>query len=192
MIKTPTLLKIQTTSNNELLDVVIRSQEGDQEAFYQLFKRYNKPILSFIYNVIGQQPLAEELTQETFVRAYRNLKTLKEPNKFPSWIFAIARNIIRETLKEPEYKRNITLEEIDLETKDTPDKQIINDEINEVIKQAVLSLTEDWRIVFTLKMFEQKSYEEISEITGWSIGKIKMDLHRARLEVRNKIQNYLA
>lgn len=192
MIKVPTLVKTKTTSSNEMLDVVIRSQEGDQEAFYQLFRRYNKPILSFIYNIVGEQPLAEEITQETFVRAYRSLKNLKDSSKFSTWLFGIAKNIIRETLKEKDYQQHVKLEEIDLENEDTPDKQMINSELNEVIKQAVLSLNEDWRIVFTLKMFQQKSYEEIAEITGWSIGKIKTDLHRARLEVRKKLQDYLA
>lgn len=192
MIKVPTLVKTKTTSSNEMLDVVIRSQEGDQEAFYQLFRRYNKPILSFIYNIVGEQPLAEEITQETFVRAYRSLKNLKDSSKFSTWLFGIAKNIIRETLKEKDYQQHVKLEEIDLENEDTPDKQMINSELNEVIKQAVLSLNEDWRIVFTLKMFQQTSYEEIAEITGWSIGKIKTDLHRARLEVRKKLQDYLA
>ncbi|KAF0234305.1 MAG: RNA polymerase sigma-70 factor ECF subfamily [bacterium] len=188
----PLLTKTEANHTTEMLDVVTQSQQGDQEAFHHLFRRYSKPILSFIYNMIGEESLSEELTQETFVRAYRNLKTLKDTSKFSSWLFGIAKNTVRESLKESATNRYVELTEINLETLETPDKQMINSELNEAIKQAVLGLNEDWRIVFTLKMFQQKSYEEIAEITGWSIGKIKTDLHRARLEMRNKLQNHLA
>lgn len=185
------MTKTEANHTTEMLDVVTRSQQGDQEAFHHLFRRYSKPVLSFIYNMIGEESLSEELTQETFVRAYRNLKTLKDTSKFSSWLFGIAKNTVRESLKESATNRYVELTEINLETLETPDKQMINSELNEAIKQAVLELNEDWRIVFTLKMFQQKNYEEIAEITGWSIGKIKTDLHRARLEMRNKLQNYL-
>jgi RNA polymerase sigma-70 factor, ECF subfamily len=191
LIKAPLLTKTEANHTKEMLDVVTRSQQGDQEAFHHLFRRYSKPVLSFIYNMIGQEPLSEELTQETFVRAYRNLKNLKDTSKFSSWLFGIAKNTVRESLKENVNNQYVELSEINLETLETPDKQMLNSELNEAIKQAVLELNEDWRTVFILKMFQQKSYEEIAQITGWSIGKIKTDLHRARLEMKNKLQNYL-
>lgn len=192
MIKLPLLTKTKASHTTEMLDVVTRSQEGDQEAFHHLFRRYSKPVLSFIYNMVGQESLSEELTQETFVRAYRNLKNLKDTSKFSSWLFGIAKNTVRENLKENVNNHYIDLSEVSLETLETPDKKMMNVELNDAIEQAVLELNEDWRIVFVLKMFQQKSYEEIAEITGYSIGKIKTDLHRARLEVKNKLQNYLA
>lgn len=187
----PLLTKTELSASREMLDVVAKSQQGDQEAFHHLFRRYSKPILSFIYNLVGEKSLSEELTQETFVRAYKNLKNLKDTNKFSTWLFGIAKNIVRENLKEVSNNQYIELTEINIETLETPDKKIINNELNQAIKLAVLELPEDWRIVFTLKMFQQKSYEEISEITNWSIAKIKTDLHRARLELRTKLQNYV-
>lgn len=187
----PLLTKTEVSLSREMLDVVTRSQQGDKEAFHHLFRRYSKPILSFIYNLVGEKSLAEELAQETFVRAYKNLNNLKDTSKFSSWLFGIAKNIVKESLKESYTNQYVELTEIDLETLETPDKKIINNELNQAIKLAVLELNEDWRIVFTLKMFHQKSYEEIAEITGWSIAKIKTDLHRARLELRTKLQNYI-
>jgi RNA polymerase sigma-70 factor (ECF subfamily) len=191
LLKIPLLTKTKIETTEEMLDVVSRSQQGDKEAFHHLFRRYSKPVLSFIYNLVGEKSLSEELTQETFIRAYKNLKNLKDINKFSSWLFGIAKNIVRENLKEISNNQYVEITEIDLETLETPDKKILTNELNQAIKLAVLELPEDWRIVFTLKMFHQKSYEEISEITNWSIAKIKTDLHRARVELRTKLQIYL-
>ena len=68
---------------------------------------------------------------------------------------------------------------------------MLDRELTEAIQSALLALDEDKRIVFSLKIFHDKSYEEIREITGYSIGKLKTDLHRARLEMRKRIAPYL-
>jgi RNA polymerase sigma-70 factor, ECF subfamily len=72
-----------------------------------------------------------------------------------------------------------------------PDGQLLGKELNRVIHEALSLLDEDRREVFTLKVFHQRSYEEIAEITGFSIPKLKTDLHRARAEMRKRIQPYL-
>ena len=72
-----------------------------------------------------------------------------------------------------------------------PDHELLDKELNGVIRDALGALDEDKRLVFTLKIFQQRSYEEISEITGSSIPKLKTDLHRARAEMRRRIQPYL-
>ena len=72
-----------------------------------------------------------------------------------------------------------------------PDRQLLDKELNGVIRDALGALDEDKRLVFTLKIFQQRSYEEIAEITGSSIPKLKTDLHRARAEMRRRIRPYL-
>ena len=72
-----------------------------------------------------------------------------------------------------------------------PDRELLGKELNGVIQNALGALDEDKRVVFTLKVFQQRSYEEIAEITGSSIPKLKTDLHRARAEMRRRIQPYL-
>ncbi|HZF37949.1 MAG TPA: sigma factor-like helix-turn-helix DNA-binding protein, partial [Blastocatellia bacterium] len=73
-----------------------------------------------------------------------------------------------------------------------PDGALLDRELTETIRKALVALDEDKRIVFSLKIFHEKSYEEISAITGHSIGKLKTDLHRARLEMRKRIAPYLS
>ncbi|HYY98936.1 MAG TPA: sigma-70 family RNA polymerase sigma factor, partial [Pyrinomonadaceae bacterium] len=75
--------------------------------------------------------------------------------------------------------------------KPSPAGQLLDKELNGVISAALARLDEDKRLVFTLKVFQQRSYEEIAEITGFSVGKLKTDLHRARAEMRRRVGPYL-
>jgi RNA polymerase sigma-70 factor (ECF subfamily) len=176
--------------------IIERARRGDDEAFRLIFDRYARPIISFIYDMVGQRDLAEELTQETFVRAYRSLGALRDEAKLATWLFGIAKNVARESIRararedhrvEIEDDKVAELKDPDL----APDDQLINKELSLVIQTALGALDEDKRMVFTLKVFQQRSYEEIAEITGFSIPKLKTDLHRARAEMRRRISPYL-
>lgn len=173
-----------------------RARRGDDEAFRLIFDRYARPIISFIYDMVGQRELAEELTQETFVRAYKNLHALRDESKLSTWLFGIAKNVARESLRY-RFREDSKVEIEDdrvMEMSDgrlLPDGQLLNKELNSVIRDALGALDEDKRMVFTLKIFQQRSYEEIAEITGFSIPKLKTDLHRARAEMRRRIRPYL-
>src|SRR6266536_4889190 len=84
---------------NSSADLVARACQGDQEAFRLIFERYSRPVISFIYDLVGDRELAEELTQETFVRGFRNLRTLRAETKLSTWLFGIAKNVARESLR---------------------------------------------------------------------------------------------
>jgi len=173
-----------------------RARRGDPEAFRQLFERYSRPVISFVYDMVGDRALAEDLTQETFVRAYRHLGSLREESKFSTWLFSIAKNVAREHLRSGE--RRASKVELDDEQVlelagegRTPVEGLLDKELNSVVRRALGALDEDKRTVFALKVFQQRSYEEIVEITGFSLPKVKTDLHRARAEMRRRIRPYL-
>ena len=181
---------------NSSADLVARARMGDQEAFRLIFERYSRPLISFVYDQVGNRELAEELTQETFVRAYRSLHALREETKLSTWLFGIAKNVAREALRA----RQRTSQHVDLDDKlvlnlsdrgPVPVKQLLNKELNQVIQSSLALLDDDKRLVFTLKVFQQCSYEEIAEITGFSIPKLKTDLHRARTEMRKRVGQYV-
>jgi RNA polymerase sigma-70 factor, ECF subfamily len=182
---------------SSLLETPIgRARRGDPEAFRQLFERYSRPVISFVYDMVGDRALAEDLTQETFVRAYRHLGSLREDGKFSTWLFSIAKNVAREHLRSGE--RRAPKVELDdeqvMELQDdgrTPVEGLLDKELNGVVRRALGALDEDKRTVFALKVFQQRSYEEIAEITGFSLPKVKTDLHRARAEMRRRIRPYL-
>ena len=181
---------------NSSADLVARTRQGDQEAFRLIFERYSRPVISFIYDLVSDRELAEELTQETFVRAYRSLRSLREETKLSTWLFGIAKNVARESLRaRMRDSHQVDLDDqqvLDLsDRRPVPVSQLLNKELNEVIQRSLAALDDDKRLVFTLKIFQQCSYEEIAEITGFSISKLKTDLHRARTEIRRRISPYV-
>ena len=183
------------TLMNSSRDLVTRVCQGDQEAFRLIFERYSRPVIGFIYDMVSDRELAEELAQETFVRAFRGIHGMNPETKLSTWLFGIARNVARESLRaRVRANRQIDLEDesvMDLsDNKPVPVDRLLSKELNELIRRALAALDEDKRLVFTLKVFHQCSYEEIAEITGFSIAKLKTDLHRARTEMRRRIRPY--
>lgn len=183
------------TLMNSSADLVTRVCQGDSEAFRLIFDRYSRPVISFIFDMVNDRALAEELAQETFVRAYRSMATMRAETKLSTWLFGIARNVAREALRaRARAGTHVDLEDksvLDLsDNNPVPVEGLLSKELNELVRRALAALDEDKRLVFTLKVFYQCSYEEIAAITGFSLAKLKTDLHRARAEMRKKISPY--
>src|SRR5206468_3668656 len=117
------------------------------------------PILSFIYNTLSDRARAEELTQETFVRAFAGLSSFRTDAHISTWLFGIARNVVREANKEKSRRRQIDLggegsgDFIDPGSR--PDEAAIASELRRAIKAALLGLRDDYRVVFILKVFNK-------------------------------------
>ncbi len=183
-------------SMNGSEDLIARARRGDEEAFRLIFERFTRPIISFIFYMVNQHELAEELAQETFVRAYKSMGTLRDGTKLSTWLFGIAKNVARESLRSRHKElRNIEIDHCSVrgmgDDKSSPAGQLLDKELNRVMRRAMAALDEDKRLVFTLRIYQQRSYEEISEITGFTIPKIRNDLHRARAEMRRRLGPYL-
>lgn len=170
---------------------------GDEEAFRLIFERHHRIVLKFIYGMVGNLSLAEELMQETFLSVHRSLDSFDEERKLTPWLCGIAKNIACNWLRSNRKESfKVTLDEQEsFEIKDTvnqaPDDVLLGGELNDKIRAALQSLDEDKRMVFTLKILRQLSYEDISQITGSSVPKLKTDLHRAKAAMRKLLGNYL-
>lgn len=185
-------LQVMMHGNEELIE---RSRRGDEEAFRMIFDRYSKPVAGFIFGMIGERGLAEELAQETFVRAYRKMDSLKDASKLSTWLFGIAKNVAREAIQTRRLARQRNEPDSGLignlsDNTPRPDELLLEKELHQVIERALGTLDADKRMVFTLRIFQQRSYEEIVEVTGFSMAKVKTDLHRACAEMRRLIRPY--
>jgi RNA polymerase sigma-70 factor, ECF subfamily len=183
------------TLMNSSADLVTRVCQGDSDAFRLIFERYSRPVISFIYDMVNDRGLAEELTQETFVRAFRAMHTMRAETKLSTWLFGIARNVARESLRaRARANSHVHLADksvMDLsDNKPAPVDGLLSKELNDLIRRSLAALDEDKRLVFTLKVLHQCTYEEIAAITGFSLAKLKTDLHRARAEMRKRISPY--
>lgn len=181
---------------NSAEDLIARARRGDEEAFRLIFERYTRPVISFIFYMVNQHELAEELAQETFVRAYKSLPALRDEAKLSTWLFGIAKNVARESIRERRHEqRQVEIDDRTVQemraAEPSPAGELLDKELSGVVRQALLQLDEDKRLVFTLKVYQQRSYDEIAEITGFSIPKLRNDLHRARAEMRRRLSLYL-
>jgi RNA polymerase sigma-70 factor, ECF subfamily len=189
-------LRCSGALENPMDELVVRAREGDRDAFRPIYDRFARPLLQFIFDMTGQRDHAEDLLQETFIRAFRHLGDLREPARFSTWLFGIARNVCLESWRSRERdRRKVDLDEEEaLELPDAaplPEGTLLNRELNSIIRQSMNALEVDKRQVFLLKVFYGHSYEEIMEITGFSLPKVKTDLHRARAEMRTRLRPYL-
>jgi len=183
------------SSAEALLD---RARQGDEEAFSLLFEHYANSVFNFIYRLIGEREAAEDLTQETFVRAYRKLGALRlhDDTQLSTWLFSIAKNVARESFRSRRTaQKRIALEDPAALTlsgnEPQPDEQLWDKEINRIVQRALETLDDDKRLVFTLRVFQQQTYEEIAIVTGFSLPKLKADLNRARTQMRSLLRPYL-
>lgn len=177
-------------------DVIARARRGDEDAFRLIFERFTRPVISFIFYLVNDRELAEELAQETFVRAYKSLAALRDAAKLSTWLFGIARNVARESLRDRQHTQSHL--ELDdraalavCDERPSPAGELLDKELSAVIRLALMKLDEDKRLIFALRVYQQRSYDEISEITGFSIPKIRNDLHRARAEMRRRLSSYM-
>lgn len=182
--------------HNSMPDIIAKAQSGDKEAFGLIFEEHHRFIYKFIYAMLGEYSLAEELTQETFLRAYKSIYFLRNESTLRTWLCGIAKNVVFSAYRDRKKERNISDEKPEdlnlLDDKNlAPDANFLNKELNQVIYSALRKLTEDKRIVFILKEMQNLSYQEIAEITGNGIPKLKTDLFRAKVEMRTLIRPYM-
>ncbi len=173
----------------ELVDAYL---QGNRYAFHELTTRYQGRLLNFIYRTIGDRDRAEDLVQETFVRVYRHLHRFDPTKKFSTWIYTIASNLAKNELRNRSrnpmilfqaIKKNWDADHRPLQWEDSsyaPDDLFRKRHLRDQVEKAVAELPEHHRVVFVLRELEGKTYEEISEITGVTLGTVKSRLNRAR------------
>ena len=173
-----------------------RTRRADAAEFRAIFDRYAAPMLAFLHDMVGDREMAEDLTQETFVRAHAGLCGLRDPARLSSWLYGIAKNVAREALRarlrHPPPVSLESLGDLELAAADPePEFELMRQEFHASVREALATLDEERRAVFSLRVFHDRSYAEIAEITGFTLPKLKSELHRARGEMRRLLRPYL-
>lgn len=179
---------------NEDVKLINRVLDGDDDAFSVLVSKYQKSVHALVWRKIEDFHIAEDITQETFLKAYQELASLKKPQRFSSWLYVIATNHSNTWLR----KRRLSTQSIE----NTSDVQIENATYSEyissenektvaevqreVVKKILGQLQESDRTVMTLYYLGEMSYEEISEFLGISVSAIKNRLYRARQRLKKE------
>ncbi len=166
-----------------------RVRGGDREAFRPLVERHQNAVYSFVLRLVRNPDTAEEIAQEAFVRAFASVDRFRAESKFRTWVMQIALNLIRDRRRaEGRMPVVVSIEELrqrsDRPAAPDPESSMAREELASLLESALDSLPADYREVFVLKHVEGLPYGEIAEMTGVSVGALKVRAHRARIRVR--------
>jgi RNA polymerase sigma-70 factor (ECF subfamily) len=164
------------------LDLVRRTLEGDRLSFSKLIGKYNGPVYSVAYRMTRSHDDATDITQEVFLRSFEKLRTFDQSGKFFSWLYRIA---INESLDVLEHrKKHEELDNSVESSEPTPEELADSNHEEERLERALLKLSADYRSVVVLKHLQGLSYGEIGEILSISEKKVKSRLFSARQLLR--------
>ena len=181
--------------------LVAQAREGDARSFSELVRRYENKIFRLAQHVTQNREDAEDVLQETFMKAYEHLDQFQGNSKFYTWIVRIAVNQALMKLRRRKTDRSVSLDE----TIDTGDDTVVREiagwdedpearygreELGRILSTAVESLEPPYRSVFVLRDIDELSTEETAEVLGLSVPAVKSRLLRARLQLREKLTRY--
>ncbi|MFW6124759.1 MAG: RNA polymerase sigma factor [Pirellulales bacterium] len=180
-------------------------QDDDPGAFAHLMETYQGRVLALLEHLLGDPELAEDLTQETFLRVYRSRKTYLPSAKFSTWLFTIVNNLALNAARSRGRRREVAIEGRDsgplgarpleqlaqVTSGQLPARQLEKAELRDMVRHAVEALGERQRMAMLLNKFEQMSYADIGEVMGMSPMAIKSLLSRARSNLREILEPYM-
>ena len=180
--------------NNNDTQLIRRTLDGDDSAFAELLEKYHKQVHALVWRKIGDFHTAEEVTQDTFLKAYQKLGTLKQPKRFSSWLYVIATSHCNSWLRK-RYRRAKLAQNMDeVQTERTTysehviaeNEQITAETQRDVVKKLLAKLAESERTVMTLHYFGEMSCTEIGAFMGVSANTVKSRLRRAQQRLQKE------
>ena len=198
-----------TTSSYELQDpdvrLMLQVRDDSAVAFEELMLRYQARLIRVMEHLVGRRDLAEDLSQDVFLRIYRARKRYVPTSKFSTWLFTIANNVAANAIRSLSRRREVhvtaedsgpmsvrPLEQLVAAASGLmPTRQLDKSEMREIVQAALGTLSQRQRLAVLLSKFENMSYAEISEIMELSPPAIKSLLSRARTNLREVLEPYL-
>jgi RNA polymerase sigma-70 factor (ECF subfamily) len=183
--------------------IMLRVAEGDEAGFNYLAEKYHRPMIHFLYRMVGNQAVAEELAQEVFLRVYRARSSYRAEAKFTTWLYRIATNLAVNHARDTRHERTaqtVYLDQPDPETGTTPDvaddeptaeQQLMRDERMAAIRKHVIALPERQRMAVLMHKYQGMDYRQIGEVLKLSESATKSLLFRAYQTLRDKLKDFV-
>jgi len=192
---------INKTINTTDDDLMRRVATGDDDAFKALVYRYQRQILNLTFRYLGNRSEAEDLTQEVFFSVWKSARNYKPKAKFTTWLYRIAINLCINRQRSLRIRKWFTVSGSDPQAQEsdempttnrevspaTPEKDLIQSELIQQVKKAISSLPSSQRLATILRIYDELSYKEISEILGCSVSAVDSLLIRAKKNLRKKL-----
>jgi RNA polymerase sigma-70 factor, ECF subfamily len=197
------MLRALDLANLPDADVVALALEGRDTAHRELIKRYERPVFSLVFRMVRDRELAEDLTQDTFVKVLSHLDRYRTDFKFSSWLFKIANNVAIDHLRRRQLDtvsidgspHAMTPDAVEASRFDISDAsenaldEMQAKELGSAIEQAISGLRPEYRSCILLRHVEGRSYEEIASTLDLPLGTVKTYIHRARHELRRALEH---
>ncbi len=183
--------------------IMLELRAGNMAGFDYLIQKYRKPIINFMYRMVHNQAVAEELAQEVFLRVYRSRETYRAEARFSTWLYRIATNLGVNHARDTRHERNastVYLDETDPETGTTPDvadstpgadAAMLRRERLNAIREHVLALPERQRMAVLMHKYEGMDYRQIGDVLKLSESATKSLLFRAYQTLREKLKGFI-
>ena len=183
-------------------EIMLRLSAGDMTAFDFLLGKYRRPIIHFMYRMVHNESVAEELAQEVFLRVYRSRETYRAEARFSTWLYRIATNLGVNHARDTKHERTastVYLDEPDSETGSSPDvadmtpgaeANLLKRERMQAIKQHVMALPERQQMAVLMHKYEGMDYKQIGEVLKLSESATKSLLFRAYQTLRDKLKDF--
>lgn len=173
----------------------------DEDAFSELVRVYQHKVFNVVYRIVGSKEEAEDVAQEVFVAVFKHIDSFRGDSKLSTWIYRIAANRAKNRIKYLARRSHKKHQDID----DTPgskvnsnpvgggmfrpDERALGNELHEIIKEGLASLSEEHRTVIVLRDVEDMTYQEIAEVLEVAEGTVKSRLYRARVTLKEYVQS---
>ena len=196
---------IQSTATEEIhpdVALVARAKAGDEAALEQLIRQYDRQIFRIARHITQNKEDAEDIVQDTFLKAYRKLDQFQGNSKFYTWLVRIAVNESLMRLRKRRNSKTVSMDD-EVQTEEgsvprdfaawgpNPEQEYSQGELGEILRKTIAGLPPGFRSVFTLRDVENLSTEETAELLGLSIPAVKSRLLRARLQLRDRLTRYM-
>ena len=175
--------------------LVQRASLGDPAAFGWLARRHQDALFNTIYRITGNQDLAYDVVQESFLKAYNAIAGFRSGSRFYTWLYRIALNTLRSHWRKEGRRpgeQSLTEDPPDLgigQGSDDPAIAAQKKEMEQIIQQSISALPDPQREILVLRDVEQLEYDQIAEILDLSLGTVKSRLHRARMTLKEKLRH---
>jgi RNA polymerase sigma-70 factor (ECF subfamily) len=176
-------------------DLVARSIDGDTESFNQLVKRWERPIYALAYRTLGRDEDARDITQETFLRAFRSIGGFRGQAKFSSWLYRIALNLCRDWIRRerraPVVQAPEGVDVIELASEPDPgesvEETVTRRNLSEHVQRAMGALSEEQRSTIILKEYQGLTFQEIADLQGCPLSTVKTRLYQGLTVLRREL-----
>jgi len=177
-------------------ELMLRVKDGDGASFAILLEKHRSPVIHFLYRMVQNQAIAEELAQEVFLRVYRSRGTYEPTAKFTTWLFRIATHLALNSLRDGKNER--TQERLDENTDDMPVRQLPDSKLSveqamlyqakfREVRQAIAALPEKQRAAVLMHKYEEMEYSQIARVLNCSESAVKSLLFRAYESLRARL-----